>query len=113
MKDTGDVVTEPTPEQIADTLEWLATRPAAVKARFREYPPGLYSLRPHGQRVLLYSYELDLFDRCDTCTVDIHPSLNPGDISLLITGPRRVFGIKFEDLAPIEVSEWVRRLEAH
>lgn len=113
MKDTGKVVNDPTPEQVEETREWLATRPAPVKARFLEYPPGLYLLRPTGQKVLLYSYELDLFDRCDTCTVDIHPSLNPSRIDLVITGPRRVFGIKFADLQPIDVSEWVRQLEAH
>lgn len=67
---------------------WLASRPAEVRALIEKYQPNrLYLLKTSGHRVTIHSYS-----EGGTLTVNVTGEYN------LITFPRCVFGIKPEDL---------------
>lgn len=76
---------------------WFKSRPKSVQKRVIQYPPGLYLLKPTGQKVVLISYTIAKDDSCDLCTVSVLKMHNP---TCLLE--RRVFGIPFTDLEAIE-----------
>jgi uncharacterized protein YodC (DUF2158 family) len=75
---------EITPEAQA----WIDERPEVIKAMIAKTPPNrLYSLKPHGERVTIYSYAED-----GTVTVYISGQYNCHMFD------RQVFGINPDDL---------------
>lgn len=74
--------------------EWYQTRPPAVQRRIDEYPPThLYRMKQSGQFVVLYAYEQQATDRCETCKVRVLRRYNPHT-----SMERIVFGVPFSDL---------------
>lgn len=66
----------------------------------RQYPPGLYRLKPTGQKVVLICYSEEDDGSCRTCRVSVSPAYNPECLM-----PREVFGIEFKDLEPVDILE--------
>lgn len=81
---------EPSPEQYAGYLEWVASRPEHVrKVATRFEPWKLYRMKSTGQRVVVYSFaDADPV----TLTVGVLAEFN------LLAMERRVFGIDPDDL---------------
>ena len=85
-------VYEPTPEQEADWIEWVASRPDNVRDVAKRFDPWtLYRMEDTDQRVTVYSFE-EHDDGNVTLKVDVTGFFN------LVLFDRQVFGINPDDL---------------
>lgn len=88
---------DPTPEQEAGYREWLAERPAHVRAVAERFDPwSLYRLKSSGHRVTVYSFGEEAGGKV-TLTVNVTGEFN------VVSFARRVFGIDPDDLEPCEL----------
>jgi hypothetical protein len=95
---------EPYPEMTDDERrewdEWLASRPAHVRAAVERTPPGMYILKSTGRPVLVYGYS----ENCETGQVYVKLYHAQPDMVA------DVFGHTEEDLAPyvkgMALREW-------
>jgi hypothetical protein len=77
--------------------QWITSRPKIIQELAEQFSPEyLYTLKTTGSRVYIYAYNED-----GTMTVDVDPTYN-ADRIVDTMFPRRVFGIKREDLERIE-----------
>lgn len=90
-------IMEPTPEQEAGYREWVAGRPAAVRAVAERFEPwSLYRMKKTGQRVTVQSFG-EAEDGRVTLTVFVSAEYN------LTLFERGVFGVDPDDLEPCDV----------
>lgn len=85
-----------------DWYDWVASRPECIQTMCRQFPPDrLYRIKNTGHRVTLYSYSED-----NTMTVIVAGEYN------LISFPRKVFGIKPDDLKECDLPPKCEQLGA-
>jgi hypothetical protein len=92
-----------TPEQTAAWNQWLAERPAHVRAVAERWPATrLYWLDPPGQVVAIHSYDEEMDGRV-TLKVDVTMENNvDADGTPRVFFDRRVFGILPSDLHELD-----------
>jgi hypothetical protein len=91
----------PTPEQETAWLEWVATRPEAVRSVVRRFEPwSLYRLKTTGHRVIVRAVG-ETEDDDGNVTIDLRVLIS-GEFNLLVFD-REVFGINPDDLEPCEL----------
>lgn len=83
----------PLPEARAEWDAWVASRPPLIRVLARRFPPwSLFRMRDSGHLVHAYSYSED-----GTLTVIVGGTFN------FVAFPRRVFGIRPDNLEPAEL----------
>ncbi len=88
-------IAEPTPEQLQEWKDWVASRPECVRKIAERFEPwSLYRLKSTGQRVTLRSFYED-----GTVSVFVLGKFN------FLIHERCVFGIDPDDLEPCDLPD--------